>query len=266
MIIGVIGEGVVGGAVKYGMEKLGHNVVVHDIKYEGSTIEKVLDTELCFICVPTLSNKDGTCNVCIVEKIVVDLSDSDYKGVVAIKSTVSPGTTLKLIRKYIYVHIAFVPEFLRERCANSDFMENHDVCVIGAYSQLIYDIIKQAHGRYPRSFVKVTPTEAELVKYYNNIYNATLITLANSMYEVCKYVDADYTMVKEALIHRDHIFDRYLDCNDNFRGWGGMCLPKDLKALDSFCGINNINVDFFKSLLEENDKYKITVYDGMRDE
>ena len=265
MKIGIVGVGMVGGAVKYGMEKLGHDVKIHDIALD-THLEDVFDTDVCFICVPTPENKDGSCNTCIVEKIVADLSDSNYKGIIVIKSTVSPGTTEALRKEYLTVEIAFVPEFLRERCAISDFMENHDVCAIGVHSQFTYDVIKQAHGRYPRSFIKVTPTEAELVKYYNNIYNAALVTVANSMYEVCKHAGADYCMVKEALIHRDHIFDRYLDCNDNFRGFGGPCLPKDLSALNAYCEANDLDVDFFRALLEENNKHITTVYDGMRPE
>jgi len=112
----------------------------------------------------------------------------------------------------------------------------------------------------------VSPTEAELAKYYNNIYNATLVTFANSFYEVCKSLGADYSKVKDAIVNREHIYDIYLDCNDNFRGFGGMCLPKDTKAIAAFCSKNGLDVGFFDSILEENSKYKTTVYEGMRQE
>jgi len=62
----------------------------------------------------------------------------------------------------------------------------------------------------------------------------------------------------------DHIPDKYLDCNKSFRGFGGMCLPKDTKALNNLCESNDIPVQFFKMLLDENDKYETTVYKGMR--
>jgi len=110
----------------------------------------------------------------------------------------------------------------------------------------------------------VTRTEAELVKYYNNIYNATLIILANSFYEVCEELGASYTDVKNSLVLRDHINDSYLQCNDNFRGFGGVCLPKDTLAIARLVKKLGLDIDFFETILKENSKYKITVYDGMR--
>ena len=77
-------------------------------------------------------------------------------------------------------------------------------------------------------------------------------------------VGANYTNVKNAVTTREHIQDIYLDCNKNFRGFGGMCLPKDTKAIAALCKDKNIDVGFFNTLIEENNKYKITVFDGMR--
>ena len=58
MNVGIVGIGVVGSANKAGFEKLGHNVLVHDIKL-GTTISDVLDTECVFVCVPTPSKSNG---------------------------------------------------------------------------------------------------------------------------------------------------------------------------------------------------------------
>ena len=58
--------------------------------------------------------------------------------------------------------------------------------------------------------------------------------------------------------------DVYLDCNDNVRGFGGMCLPKDTSALVSLIKELNLDVDFFNMVLNENEKYKTTVFNGMR--
>mgnify|MGYP003667707803 FL=1 len=117
---------------------------------------------------------------------------------------------------------------------------------------------------YPGKVVQLKPVEAEMVKYYNNIYNATLITLANSFYEVCNHLGADYTAVKNALINRSHIANSYLQCNENFRGFGGVCLPKDTLAIATLVRDHGLDIDFFQMLLDENSKYQITVYDGMR--
>ena len=99
MKIGIVGLGVVGAACKDGFEKLGHKVYGHDIKLYTS-INDVLDTEVCYICVPTPSNEDGSCDISIVEDIVSQLNNLDYDGVVAIKSTVEPGTNKTFRNKY----------------------------------------------------------------------------------------------------------------------------------------------------------------------
>ena len=75
MKIGIIGLGVIGSACKYGFEKLGHVVSCHDIKLNTS-IESILNTEICYICVPTPSTEDGSCDVSIVEKVVSELNEN----------------------------------------------------------------------------------------------------------------------------------------------------------------------------------------------
>ena len=265
MKIGIIGLGVVGSAVANGLRKIGHKVVPHDLILK-SKIDNLLDTSAIFVCVPTPSNEDGSCNTSIVEEVLEDLNNLNYEGVVAIKSTVVPGTTESLAKVHKSLSLCFVPEFLRERCAEIDFIENHDLCVIGTEDKEVFQLIKEAHGNLPRNVVMLSRTEAELVKYFNNVYNSTLITFANSFYEICQKTDSDYSKVKNAVVLRDHINDQYLDCNDNFRGFGGVCLPKDTKALSYLSKQLKIDNNFFQTLIDINNKLKITVYEGMRDE
>jgi UDPglucose 6-dehydrogenase len=264
MKIGILGIGVVGSALRNGFSELGQDISFYDPAYEGSKFENVLETEVCFLCVPTPPDEHGFCDTSIVEESISRLNKNNYKGIVAVKSTVTPGTTKKLSEQYPNLEICFVPEFLRERCAMIDFVENHDLCVIGTESEEVYRKVRQAHGHYPKNFRRLKPTEAEMVKYYNNIYNATLITLSNSFYEVCKKMEISYSDIKNSLVLREHISDSYLQCNDNFRGFGGVCLPKDTLAIAKLVERLNLDIDFFKMILDENKKYKVTVYDGMR--
>jgi len=261
MNIGIIGLGIVGSAIKFGFEKLGNDIFYHDIKHNTS-ITDVLDTEVCYICVPTPSSEDGSCDISIVEKVIGELLQYNYTGIIAIKSTVVPGTTEYLLSKY--KRIAFVPEFLRERCAISDFMENHEVCIVGTYSEEDYKVIKESHGHYPKNFVMCSPTEAEFSKYFHNIHNAMEIVFANSFYEICESMGVNYENVKNALKDRSNINFQYLECNKNFRGFGGVCLPKDTSAMDYLCKKMNLNVEFFRNILNENSKYITTVPNGMR--
>ena len=106
MKIGVVGIGVVGGAVAEGFERLGHEVKKHDIRF-NTTIADVIDTEICFICVPTPSKETGECDVDIVRTIVSDLNIHEYGGIVAVKSTVMPGTVDTFSQKYPKLEFCF---------------------------------------------------------------------------------------------------------------------------------------------------------------
>jgi UDPglucose 6-dehydrogenase len=264
MKIGIVGLGIVGSAVKYGLERLGHEISSFDIK-NGGSLEDVLDTEIVYLCLPTPQSGSGHCDTAVIETVVDELANKHkYRGIIAVKSTVIPGTTEKLAAAYKDVKICHVPEFLRERAAYVDFTDNHDVCVIGTDSDEVFEKVKESHGHYPEQFVKMSATEAEISKYFNNVYNATLITFANAFYEVCKRSGADYGVVKNAMVQRDHIYDKYLDCNENLRGFGGMCLPKDTSAIAAFARDNELPMKLFETIVDDNSKYERTVFEGMR--
>jgi UDPglucose 6-dehydrogenase len=262
MKIGIVGIGIIGSACRFGFEKLGHKVLVHDVIME-TKLSNLVDCEIIYICVPTPSNEDGSCNTSIVEQIILDLSNLNYQGVIAIKSTVKPTTTQKLIDK-TNLKICFVPEFLRERCAITDFTENHDLLAVGTESSYIFELVKKCHGVYPKNTIQLKPTEAELLKYYSNVYNALKVTFANEIYEICQKLNISYSDIKNAFIRRGTTKDIYLDVNDNFRGYAGVCLPKDTKALDSLVKELGLDLKLFETIDKENDKFVKTVFEGMR--
>jgi UDPglucose 6-dehydrogenase len=264
MNIGIIGLGVVGSAVKNGLEKIGHTVYVFDTKFADSSLADVLQTDVCFLSLPTPPREDGSCDISVVEGTLRDLEASEYQGLAVIKSTVEPGTTDRL-SKELKISLAFCPEFLRERAAYTDFAENHDVLVIGTYTDAHHDLIKDAHGSLPKNVFRMSPLEAELAKYFSNVYNALRITFANEFYDVCRALGADYGKIKHAMVHRQNIEDAYLDCNENFRGFGGVCLPKDTKALAALVRKLGLDLKLFETIVEENAKFKRTVLKGMRD-
>jgi len=264
MKIGIVGLGIVGSAVKYGFEKLGHNVYGHDIK-DGTRLEDVLGCDIVYLCLPTPQGEDGHCDTTVLEDVAGELLDHhQYSGIVAIKSTVTPGTTVGLQEKFMTEKICHVPEFLRERAAIIDFTDNHDVCIIGTGSSGVFESVKESHGYYPQKFIQLSPTEAEISKYFNNIYNAMLITFANAFYELSQAKGADYSKIKNAMVQRDHIYNKYLDCNDNLRGFGGMCLPKDTAAIAAHVKEIGLPIELFQAIVDDNKKYKTTVFEGMR--
>lgn len=257
MNIGIVGLGIVGRACRAGFEYTNYQVYSHDINL-NTTIQDVLNTDIVYVCVPTA--KDAS----IVESVVHELKRHDYQGVIAIKSTVTPGTTQKLIDQYDDHRIVFVPEFLKERSAEYDFIHNHKLCLIGANSIIPFDVVKRSHGSLPQRVQKVTPTEAELVKYYHNTFNAMRIVFANTWFDICQRLDADYDRVKESFVEVNGVPDEYLDVEFGFRGYAGACLPKDVRAMNELCKQLDLPNELFYNIDNENKLFDTTVFTGMR--
>lgn len=263
MKIGIIGWGAVGSAVGKGFKMLGHKVLKHDPKLE-TTILDVLETEIVFICVPTPSGENGECDLSIVHETIELLKQNEYQGVIALKSTSVPGTTQSIIEKYNDNDICFVPEFLRERAALQDFVVNHEVLAVGCHTNRSWHKVCEAHSWLPKNSVKMTPTEAEILKYYSNTFNSLRVTFANVMYEVCDKLNCNYEKVLQTFLLRGTASSDYMNCGPNLRGYGGMCLPKDTKAMADL--LHKLQLDFklFETIDQDNSKIKKTVFNGMR--
>lgn len=255
MKIGLLGKGTVGQAVYEGLEYLGHTMSFYDPAYVESKLEDVMGTELVFVCVPTNQLDNGDCDTSIVESTVNDLDFLGYKGLICVKSTVVPGTTERLKKKFPRQRIAAVPEFLRARTALADFIHNHDLLVVGTDDEAEFDLVRRAHGFYPRYAVQVSATEAEIVKYFNNVHHAMQVTFANITYEVCEKLGSNYMNVYNAITQRECINPNYLMANKNMRGYGGHCLPKDTAAWNNL--IKNLGLDFelIQSVINDNRKF-----------
>ena len=266
MEIGIIGLGAVGSAVKKGFEYLGHNVKGYDIKYPLTKIEDVLESEIVYVCVGTPTAEDEQCDISAVVSVVDKLNELAYDGILCIKSTVKPGTTNTLREKYPQLTMAFVPEFLRERCAYEDFVFNNNILVVGTDDDEIYKTIVESHGHLPVHKVKVNIIEAELMKYFSNTYKAMRITFANSFFKVAEHFGANYDVIKDTFLYHGVQEGHYLNVNKTFGGYGGMCLPKDTKAMKALVNEIGLDTDIFKFIDEENDKFVKKVPSGMREE
>jgi UDPglucose 6-dehydrogenase len=252
MKIGIIGKGTVGKAVYEGLLHIGHTMSFFDPAYDGSTLADVLDTDCVFLSVPTNQLPNGDCDVSIVERVVSELSESNYKGLVSIKSTVVPGTSDRLSKLYPNLSICSVPEFLRAKTALADFMYNHDLLIIGSHREEDFEIIKKIHGTLPKAVSCVKPVEAEIVKYFNNVNHSVQIIFANIAYDICKKLNADYDAVYGAIIKRECFNPSYLMCNDNLRGFGGHCLPKDTSAWNNLVKGLGLNYSMIQAVIDDN--------------
>jgi len=261
MNIGIVGLGVVGSANSTGFSLLEHEVIAHDIKFD-TVLEDVYNTEVTFLCLPT-PDKDGECDTTIIEEVVAEMA-GNYKGIVCIRSTVPPGFTEHLIDKHQDLTICFAPEFLRERAAADDFINNHELLAVGTDDPYVFEKIVEAHGHLPKHTKQLSPTEAEILKYFNNAYAALRIVFANVFYELCEELDCDYSSVKEAYALTGKTKNIYLDVNKRLRGYGGMCLPKDVKAIANTLTSLGFEFDLLNAIDKDNQRFKPTTFSGMR--
>ena len=254
MKIGVIGKGTVGSAVYEGLDYLGHDMSWYDTKHAESRLEHVLDTQVVFVSVPTNQLANGDCDTSIVESVVAQLADANYGGIVSIKSTVIPGTTQRLSERHAHLRLSMVPEFLRAKTALADFVYNHDLLVVGTHSRADADVLVELHGSLPQNVIRVTPTEAEIIKYFNNVHHAMSVTFANIAYDVCDRMGANYMNVYKAITKRECFNPAYLMANRNMRGYGGHCLPKDTQAWNNLIRRLDLPYTMIQSVIDDNDR------------
>jgi len=265
--IGFIGLGMVGKAI-YDVLSETHSTYFYDIKIKDSKIEDVLDSTVLFIAVPTVPDINNQCDLSILNHVMDKLHQLNYQGVICIKSTIIPQTTIQYIEKYNNDKICFCPEFLKERCAYEDFKYNNKICVIGTINSNVYEIIKSCHESICKEFRMVHPTEAELTKYFQNVFNTNRIIFANAFYEVCKKNNVNYNHIIDNLLVRNEIDDKYIRCDDKLRGPSGPCLVKDTLAFNEYVKSLNMNIqpNIFQTLVDDMKLYPKTVIEGTRNE
>lgn len=255
MKIGVIGYGMVGTAITKAFKKQQHTVAVYDIKIKESKLEHTISSDIIYVCVPTKQNEDGSCDNSVVEGVIKNLSELEYKGTIAIKSTVEPGTTSRLQKEYSTLTLAHVPEFLRERCGYEDFTENHNVLIVGTEHRKAFLDIVNSHHPYPKNITQVKSTESELAKYFSNSYKALRTVFSSTYGKISEHLGVEYNNVLQAFLLEGIKEDAYLGYSKEHKGFAGSCLPKDVSALDSFTKINKLDLDVFGFTLRENKKF-----------
>jgi len=251
-MIGIIGQGFVGNAV-YQKFKNYYDVLTYDLdesKSNSNVNEIICKCTNIFICLPTPMNKDGSCNISIVESVLagIDLTTDNLetKRNIIIKSTIPPGTTEKWNRRFESLNIIFNPEFLTEANAVSDY-ENQDRIILGGVRPATTELKTIFSKVFPKAhIIKTDSTHAEMVKYLTNTFLATKVSFANEIYQLCQVVGADYDKVIEYATLDDRLGTSHWNVpgHDGDFGFGGHCFPKDLSALlhlsNKFGTINNV--------------------------
>ena len=126
--LGIIGHGFVGKATDWGFNKNVQKFIVDPIHKTNVENLREFKPEIVFICVPTPMNDDGSQNSTIIKNVVKDLCDHCPESIKVVKSTVLP-TVLESLH-FIEPKLVYNPEFLREKHANTDFV-NSEMIIFG---------------------------------------------------------------------------------------------------------------------------------------
>jgi len=253
MKIGIVGYGVVG---KAQIEFFGeHFCLIHDPSsgYKNrALINKECD--LAFVCVPTPSKKDDTCDTSIVEESVKWLETP----IIVIRSAVVPGTTDYLIDKY-KKNIVYQPEYLGETPLHPYLdLRKREFVILGGERKLTKVLIMyyQKFMHPDTHFYQTDTITAELVKYMENAWLGTKVTFCNEFYEIAKTLGVDYNELRELWLADKRINRSHTFVYPDKRGFSGKCLPKDIKAIVKKLEEKGYEAKFIKKVLEENERIK----------
>ncbi|HEU4546751.1 MAG TPA: UDP-glucose/GDP-mannose dehydrogenase family protein [Microlunatus sp.] len=227
---------------------------------------EVADASVHFICVgtPQLEGEnaaDTSFVYAAAEALAPHLRDG---ALVVGKSTVPVGTAKKLRKKLqarspegVQARLAWNPEFLREGFAIEDTVAP-DRFVYGVHGPTAEDDVALLDRVYAVPLGTGTPrlvmdyATAELVKVSANAFLATKISFINAMSEVCEAAGGDVVALAEAIGHDDRIGAKFLGAGI---GFGGGCLPKDIRAFMARAG--ELGADQALTFLREVDQINL---------
>ena len=224
-----------------------HEIRIHDKdpKKNLNTLEEVLECNYVFVCVPTPMNPDGSINLDIVHKALQEIEVYNTKdNIIILKSTMIPGTTKKISDTYPSLNLVFNPEFLTERTAKLDFLTQARI-ILGGDKKYTAKVKKLFQERFVHCYVIETDMiTAELIKYMNNVFFASKVSIMNEFKQICEEIGADWNNAVKGFAADQRIGDSHLNVPgpDGKLGFGGSCFPKDINAFISMANDLGINI------------------------
>lgn len=251
--IGVVGLGAVGGTVARAFEEAGLPVRGYDRYLEIGAAGDLGSSRVVFVCVPTPLSEDGGFDTGEVRSAIGEIQPHLRDGtVIAVKSTVPPGTSDALAAEFPRLDFASVPEFLVQARPMETFTRP-DRVVIGSRSgdsaSLLADLMSRVAPGAP--IVVLLPTEAELVKLASNAMLAAKVIMANELAEVSRRHGVSWSRIQGAVGLDRRIGPEHLTVSPE-RGFGGACLPKDLDGLIGAAQMSGYGVPILKQIAEFN--------------
>jgi len=232
-----------------------------------SDISAVLDCDLIFVTVGTPQNKTGGIELSIIKKAMTSLGknirNSKKEHIILIKSTVVPGTIKDVIlpilennsKKKAGKDFGLIsnPEFLQESTAIKDTEFPHAVVLGGYKTKFMKKVEKFFTKLHPKTPIIITNHQtAEMIKYANNSFLATKISFINQLSNICQKIPgSNIDDIAKTIGLDPRIGGLFLNAGP---GYGGSCLPKDMKALINFAKITGVKPTLLNAVEDVNVK------------
>jgi UDPglucose 6-dehydrogenase len=253
-------------------EMLQKNLESGNISFSTNMEEAINFSSVLFICVGTPQSETGKADLSQVEEVSRQIAEymDDYKLIIE-KSTV-PVNTHKLIKKTVrrYLEkdlefdVASNPEFLREGHAVQDFM-HPDRIVVGVDSDRAQKIFNEIYQPFTQQGydLQITKTQAaEIIKYASNSFLAIKISYINMLADLCEKTGVDVNMVADGIGADKRIGRDFLNAGI---GYGGSCLPKDVKAFINIAENYGLNFGLLKEAEKVNQERRWKFLDKIED-
>ena len=220
--------------------------------------------DIVMIAVNTPAMPDGTCDLSAVYAAVAQVRDAlDGPTIMVMKSTVPPGTGVRLIKDYLQgTPITYVsnPEFLRGGRGVYDWYHPTGI-VIGPDDSRAADKLRLMYSGIEAPVLVTDITSAEMIKYASNAFLATKISFINEIANICETVGADIDDVARGMGLDPRIGPAFLHAG---LGYGGHCLPKDAAALNSLASSKGYDFKVLRAAIEANTRQRTLVVDKLK--
>jgi GDP-mannose 6-dehydrogenase len=232
------------------------------------------DCELAFVCVGTPSQPDGSHNMRYIADVTrqiasqIDPHRSEPLTVVY-RSTMRPGSMEELITPIFEqfldkaidkVELVYCPEFLRETVAIEDYFHPPKI-VTGTRDGALCQRLDKLNAALDAPRFYTHYREAELTKFVDNSFHALKITFANEIGRICSSLG-----ISAKLVYEIFVSDRVLNISPYYLrpggAFGGSCLPKDVRALQSLASDLGTSTYLIDVLLRSNDAHKHFLFES----
>ena len=157
-----------------------------------------------------------------------------------------PGSTQYFSEKFPKLNFVFNPEFLTEKNANYDFV-NQSRIILGGKKELTSKVAQLYNLRFDNSIpiIETNFETAEMIKYMNNCFLATKVSFMNEMKMLADKSNVDWKVAVNGFALDKRVGSSHLDVpgHDGKLGFGGSCFPKDIQALIHYAKSLDVNVD-----------------------